>query len=259
MRLQRQTALEREEKKKVDKKEKKEKELEEEMHRLHTVHYTRGLKHQVTLLCLSWMWILLTAADGCVVFVEFRQIWKQKGEEYRLHAQWGWQWLSSTRPIRRADARQCGLRAGPWRVVTSVEGTQRPRIGSWNGLRPISDRFSFSLGLDIVLYEILRVCLWTTDSGRRAAAAAGGGDAGDAAAGAGGRRRGAAARRRDGRPDGGVGPAPGLPQSGAARQTRRPARLAPPPQRRRGEAALQTGAALPNVSVNLSLFPASSN
>lgn len=100
VRLQRQTALEREEKKKVDKKEKKEKELEEEMHRLHTVHYTRGLKHQ---------------------------IWKQKGEEYRLHAQWGWQWLSSTRPIRRADARQCGLRAGPWRVVTSVEvdGEQR--------------------------------------------------------------------------------------------------------------------------------------
>ena len=47
VRLQRQTAFEREEKKKVDKKEKKEKELEEEMHRLHTVHYTRGLKHQV--------------------------------------------------------------------------------------------------------------------------------------------------------------------------------------------------------------------
>lgn len=47
VRLHRHTALEREEKKKVDKKEKKEKELEEEMHRLHTVHYTKGLKHQV--------------------------------------------------------------------------------------------------------------------------------------------------------------------------------------------------------------------
>lgn len=47
VRLQRQTALEREERKKVDKKEKKDKELEEEMHRLHTVHYTKGLKHQV--------------------------------------------------------------------------------------------------------------------------------------------------------------------------------------------------------------------
>ena len=47
IRLQRQTALEREERKKVDKKEKKDKELEEEMHRLHTVHYTKGLKHQV--------------------------------------------------------------------------------------------------------------------------------------------------------------------------------------------------------------------
>lgn len=47
IRLQRQTALEREEKKKLDKKEKKDKELEEEMNRLHTVHYTKGLKHQV--------------------------------------------------------------------------------------------------------------------------------------------------------------------------------------------------------------------
>lgn len=47
IRLQRQTALEREERKKVDKKEKKDKELEEDMHRLHTVHYTKGLKHQV--------------------------------------------------------------------------------------------------------------------------------------------------------------------------------------------------------------------
>lgn len=49
IRLQRQTALEREERKKIDKKEKKDKELEEEMHRLHTVHYTKGLKHQVNL------------------------------------------------------------------------------------------------------------------------------------------------------------------------------------------------------------------
>lgn len=47
IRLQRQTALEREERKKVEKKEKKDKELEEEMHRMHTVHYTKGLKHQV--------------------------------------------------------------------------------------------------------------------------------------------------------------------------------------------------------------------
>jgi nucleosome-remodeling factor subunit BPTF len=44
IRLQRQTALERVERKKV---ENKDKELEEEMHRLHTVHYTKGFKHQV--------------------------------------------------------------------------------------------------------------------------------------------------------------------------------------------------------------------
>jgi len=53
IRLQRQTAFDREEKKKVDKKEKKEKELEEEMHRLHTVHYTKGLKHQVSVIALT--------------------------------------------------------------------------------------------------------------------------------------------------------------------------------------------------------------
>ena len=47
IRIQRQTAVDREEKKKMEKKEKYEKELEEEMHRLHVVRYTKGLKHSV--------------------------------------------------------------------------------------------------------------------------------------------------------------------------------------------------------------------
>ena len=47
IRLHRQTAVDREEKKKMEKKEKYEKELEEEMHRLHVVHFTKGLKHSV--------------------------------------------------------------------------------------------------------------------------------------------------------------------------------------------------------------------
>ena len=56
------------------------------------------------------------------LFFSFKQIWKHKGEEFRLHGQWGWRWLSATRPLRKLDARQCGLRAGPWRIVTCSNG-----------------------------------------------------------------------------------------------------------------------------------------
>lgn len=90
IRLQRITSAEREERKKIEKKEKKEKDEEEERNRLgyHLVKYTLGLKHNV---------------------------WKQKGEEYRVHGQWGWLWLSATRTYRALDARTVGLRAGPVR------------------------------------------------------------------------------------------------------------------------------------------------
>ena len=50
------------------------------------------------------------------------QIWKQKGEEFRLHGQWGWRWISATRPLGKLDARICGLRAGPWRIVSLFRG-----------------------------------------------------------------------------------------------------------------------------------------
>ncbi|XP_050741914.1 nucleosome-remodeling factor subunit NURF301 isoform X2 [Drosophila biarmipes] len=76
--LQRITSAEREERKKVEKREKRERDDEEERNRLafNYIKYTLGLKHQV---------------------------WKQKGEEYRVHGQWGWLWLSSSR--------RCGIRA----------------------------------------------------------------------------------------------------------------------------------------------------
>ncbi|XP_050054752.1 nucleosome-remodeling factor subunit NURF301 isoform X3 [Aphis gossypii] len=83
------THAEREEKKKTDKKDKKDKDAEEdERNRLtiHFVKYTLGLKHQVH---------------------------KQKGEEYRIHGQWGWQWLSKTRDYKLADSSKQGLAAGP--------------------------------------------------------------------------------------------------------------------------------------------------
>lgn len=69
--LYRITSAEREERKKIEKREKRE-ENEEERNRLayNYVKYSLGLKHQV---------------------------WKQKGEEYRIHGQWGWLWCSRSR------------------------------------------------------------------------------------------------------------------------------------------------------------------
>ncbi|XP_059217057.1 nucleosome-remodeling factor subunit NURF301 isoform X2 [Stomoxys calcitrans] len=81
--LRRITAAEREDRKKLEKREKRERDDEEERYRLafNYIKYTLGLKHQV---------------------------WKQKGEEYRVHGQWGWMWLSSNRRcgrIRRSAMR----------------------------------------------------------------------------------------------------------------------------------------------------------
>ncbi|XP_003241005.1 nucleosome-remodeling factor subunit NURF301 isoform X2 [Acyrthosiphon pisum] len=89
VKLYRITHAEREEKKKTDKKDKKDKDAEEDERNKLTVHfvkYTLGLKHQVH---------------------------KQKGEEYRIHGQWGWQWLSKTRDYKLADSSKQGLAAGP--------------------------------------------------------------------------------------------------------------------------------------------------
>ncbi|XP_058794232.1 nucleosome-remodeling factor subunit NURF301 isoform X2 [Phymastichus coffea] len=95
VKLQRVTALEREEKKRLDKKEKKEKEDEEERNRLtyNFVKYTLGLKHQ---------------------------IWKQKGEEYRVHGQWGWLWISASRRHKPADISKMGLKAGPQKIMVQI-------------------------------------------------------------------------------------------------------------------------------------------
>uniref|UniRef100_A0A1I8M9X2 Nucleosome-remodeling factor subunit NURF301 n=1 Tax=Musca domestica TaxID=7370 RepID=A0A1I8M9X2_MUSDO len=74
--LMRITAAEREDRKKIEKREKRERDDEEERYRMafNYIKYTLGLKHQV---------------------------WKQKGEEYRVHGQWGWMWLSSSRRCGR--------------------------------------------------------------------------------------------------------------------------------------------------------------
>jgi len=38
------------------------------------------------------------------------QVWKQKGEEYRIHGQGGWYWVSVSRPSRPVSASNLGLR-----------------------------------------------------------------------------------------------------------------------------------------------------
>jgi nucleosome-remodeling factor subunit BPTF len=38
------------------------------------------------------------------------QVWKQRGEEYRVTGQGGWVWISSTRVSRHVNARTLGLR-----------------------------------------------------------------------------------------------------------------------------------------------------
>lgn len=94
VKLKRVTALEREEKKRLDKKEKKEKEDEEERNRLtyNFVKYTLGLKHQ---------------------------IWKQKGEEYRVHGQWGWLWISASRRYK-STVNKPGLKAGCQKIMVQI-------------------------------------------------------------------------------------------------------------------------------------------
>lgn len=95
VKLQRVSALEREEKKRQDKKEKKEKEDEEERNRLFNfIKYTLGMKHQV---------------------------WKQKGEEYRLHGQGGWLWISANRRYRFSEMTKLGLRAGPQKIMVQIK------------------------------------------------------------------------------------------------------------------------------------------
>ncbi|XP_054724441.1 nucleosome-remodeling factor subunit BPTF-like [Uloborus diversus] len=89
VKLQRTTALDREERKKQEKREKREG-PEEEIDRTMWVKYTLGLKHQV---------------------------WKQKGEEYRISGQGGWRYISYMRTYRFKPCSELGLRAGPVKVI----------------------------------------------------------------------------------------------------------------------------------------------
>ena len=45
-----------------------------------------------------------------------------KGEEYRMHGLWGWQWLASHRRVRPQNMFDVGLRAGPDKVCLPIKG-----------------------------------------------------------------------------------------------------------------------------------------
>ncbi|KFP80988.1 Nucleosome-remodeling factor subunit BPTF, partial [Acanthisitta chloris] len=119
-RLRRMTALEREEKEKVKKKERKQEE-EETMQQATWVKYTFPVKHQV---------------------------WKQKGEEYRVTGYGGWSWISKTHVHRfmpklpgntnanyrkllptKSEDEKCNLdkRKGPAKVKTEKERAKDSR------------------------------------------------------------------------------------------------------------------------------------
>ena len=110
--LRRTTQVEREEKKKQDKKERRgiagfmalysgvTEDGEDVSDRSLWCKYTLGLKHQV---------------------------WKQKGEEFRITGTGGWFWNSRTRAVRLQPMGEQGLRAGPAKVSIYIPSTDSYR------------------------------------------------------------------------------------------------------------------------------------
>lgn len=93
IRMQRNTVLVREDRKKEEKREKKE--AEDHVDRTLWVKYPLGLRHQV---------------------------WKQKGEEYRITGQNGWVWMSCTKVYHDQPSAKMGLKGGPHKIVVTLRG-----------------------------------------------------------------------------------------------------------------------------------------
>ncbi|KAG9470855.1 hypothetical protein GDO78_016589 [Eleutherodactylus coqui] len=98
-RLRRMTSMEREEKDKVKKKERKQEE-EESMQQATWVKYTFPIKHQV---------------------------WKQKGEEYRVTGYGGWSWVSKTH-VQRFQPRFPGNTNVNYRKMSATENAMKTEI-----------------------------------------------------------------------------------------------------------------------------------
>lgn len=96
------TSAERDEKKKNEKREKRERDDEEERNRLaiNFVKYSLGQRHQVA---------------------------KQKGEEYRIHGQWSWIWMSYGRR-QHSNKNKLGERIEPAHIVTQIRHNDIEKI-----------------------------------------------------------------------------------------------------------------------------------
>ncbi|CAG9862131.1 unnamed protein product [Phyllotreta striolata] len=120
VKLARVTAAEREERKKLEKREKKEREEEEERNRMIIsgyVKYTMSFKHQ---------------------------LWKQKGEEYRIHGRWGWLWIRTPRNFQHVDSRRLGL-SEPQKVMVHLKDANGSKV---MGLDPASYKYLKSENLE---------------------------------------------------------------------------------------------------------------
>lgn len=63
-----------------------------------------------------------------------QQVWKLKGEEYRVHGMWGWQWLSSHRRAPHTPMSTVGLRSGGEKYMVPIK--------SPTGLRSLSINYA---------------------------------------------------------------------------------------------------------------------
>lgn len=67
-------------------------------------------------------------------------MWKQKGEEYRVHGQWGWLWLSTARRFVIQDCHKMGLRAGPQKILVQVQGESKFLMGAYDLSKMVTQR-----------------------------------------------------------------------------------------------------------------------
>lgn len=102
IKLERVTSAERDEKKKVEKREKRERDDEEERNRLavNFVKYPLGQRHQVA---------------------------KQKGEEYRIHGQWSWLWVSYGRRQNK-NRTLMNYRIEPVQIATPIKHNESEKV-----------------------------------------------------------------------------------------------------------------------------------
>lgn len=56
------------------------------------------------------------------------QLWKQKGEEYRIHGRWGWLWIRTPRNFKHVNSNELGLNGGPTKIMAQVQDDDGKKI-----------------------------------------------------------------------------------------------------------------------------------